>query len=272
MKPKDTHIVFGRSARGTLAHSGEFDLDGIRLICMDDMLNIGPLCDVDAGEHRVEEREKWLSKLYEMDDWPYEPPVSGDIDKIRMLADEPEKNGKIFLWTGVRASEILSTARLVCHLPETGAEILVPDFPNVPVKNICGETIYPATLSVTAPEQVRDIFKSFKRVTDRQLSEWKKLWGESLSSDATLRIIDEHGHIAEKSEAYFDPVLESYCTDEFQKAARVIGRTLADTYFNIGDGYLNWRLKQLVASRKLEARGTLGMAREYEVRLPGAEV
>lgn len=38
----------------------------------------------------------------------------------------------------------------------------------------------------------------------------------------------------------------SRSNEQFMKAARVIGHSLVDMDFSVGDGYLNWRLKELV--------------------------
>ena len=54
------------------------------------------------------------------------------------------------------------------------------------------------------------------------------------------------GAILHKPVSYFDPILLSRSNDQFMKAARVIGHSLVDMDFSVGDGYLNWRLKELV--------------------------
>ena len=60
--------------------------------------------------------------------------------------------------------------------------------------------------------------------------------------------------------------------DEFQKAAMVVGYTLVDIDFGVGDSYLFWRLKQLSLSGKLETRGgNVKNAWVYEVRKRGKQ-
>ena len=45
MNNKDIHVVFGNSAKGLFIQSKKFDLDAIQLICLEDALNLGPICD-----------------------------------------------------------------------------------------------------------------------------------------------------------------------------------------------------------------------------------
>jgi phage antirepressor YoqD-like protein len=261
MKRKDTHIVFGRGGRGTLIHSKEFDLDNIRLICLEDTLNIGPVCDLYSPE-KIAKREEFFNNF------EFCPPVCEDIKILRTFVKDTEKSDRIFLWTGFDALEILGTARILYYLQKLDKNIFITDFPNIPVKNIFGKTIYPTALVQTSLTQVREIAKHFNRITDEKLTEWGQLWEKINAGNSMLKILDRSGEILETDETYFDALLESNCSNEFQNAARVIGKTLVDIYFNVGDGYLNWRLKQLCLMKKIESRGTLNEIRDYEVKLP----
>lgn len=48
----------------------------------------------------------------------------------------------------------------------------------------------------------------------------------------------------------------------------IIGQTLCDSDLNVGDSFLNYRMKQLAFMKKVEFRGELKQMRYYEVRLP----
>ena len=268
MKQKDTHIVFELYGKGTFVRSKEFDLDKIRVICLEDCLNMGPVCDLHSSEN-IEKREEWLLKT--LGTYPLESnnatPVNKDLETLRSLVERPEMNGNIFLWTGYCASEILSTARFLYHLPKHNGNIFIADFPNIPVNNIHGNVIYPRSLIVCDLCDVGKVAKHFKQLTDEDITKWRKIWEEIRLENSMLRVMGENGKILEKDETYFDPVLVSYCTNEFQKSAKIIGLTLCDIDFGVGDGFLNWRLKQLVLNNKIEARGVLNEIRDYEVRL-----
>lgn len=264
MKQKDIHVVFGRSAKGTFIASQEFDLNEIQLICLEDNLNIGPICDLYSSEDIVK-RKEWESKLF--GDTPDLNPIEGDIEAIKSIVESPRKMGNIFLWTGCYANEIINTARLLYHLSQHEKSVFIVDFANVAVKRqIDGMTIYPRTLSATAPFQVKEVLNHFKLINENQLLKWESIWEDMLTRDTMLRVLGEDGEIHHKNETYLDTFLELNCKDEFQGAAWVIGRTLCDIDFAVGDGYLNWRLKQLSLKGKIETRGKLKEIRDYEVR------
>ena len=57
-----------------------------------------------------------------------------------------------------------------------------------------------------------------------------------------------------QEEDYFDESILSNCTNEFRNVARVIGETLYDSNFLIGDSFLHIRVIDLIARKKLSAQ------------------
>lgn len=265
---KDTHIVFGRASKGTFDRSGVFN--GDRLVCLYDVMNIGPVCEPGQPE-KAEARKKWLAEIYDGslcfdDSRPEANIVDQDLETIEKLARETGPDDRLFLWTGFDPNEILGTARLLSHLLVKSENIFRADFPNVAVTTRLGKTVYPKALYVTDPSQVGEFRTRFIRLTDTKLAEWKNTWERFRTDDFVLRTLDREGKLTAQDEACFDGLLKSRCTDEFQHPARIVGHTLIDTDSNTGEGYLYWRLKHLIGAGELEARGTLESPRTYEVR------
>ncbi|MEL3972751.1 DUF3658 domain-containing protein [Rossellomorea oryzaecorticis] len=57
--------------------------------------------------------------------------------------------------------------------------------------------------------------------------------------------------------------------NEFIKAGRVIGEVLGHIDQTVGDDFLEWRLRMLIGTGVLEAKGTFTSIRDYRVRLAG---
>ncbi len=268
MDRQDIHVVFGKSAKGQLMHSKHYDLSSIQLICLEDCLNLGPICDVNA-EEAIFKRSNWLSKIFDqptsMDTDSTFTLVNRDVETIRTLVAN-YKHENIYLWTGIAAEEIIHTARLLYHLQPQSNHIYLFDFANFSMKNIRGEVVYPRSLVATDLSRVEHPEKQFRQLTAEELLKFRKLW-EKVKSGNSLLWIFEKGQIVEKEETYFDSILLSYCTHEFQHPARIIGHTLCDTDFNVGDSFLNYRMKQLALLNKVEFHGELKQMRDYEVKL-----
>jgi len=260
MQKENTHIVFGRIGRRTLIGSHVVDLNKSQIISFDDILNIGPACDLNAGEE-IQKRIDWWQNVGGNSN----PPVEQDLKSIETIVENADNIDKIFIWTGCCASEIISTARLIYHISKLGKPIFIANF-NIPVRSVRGDIVYPKALNQTATFQVKDIFEQFERIDRSRLQDWSDLWEKVKSENGQLRILDNRGQIAPVKIDYFDSFLLAKCDENFKKAARVIGETLMDTDFNVGDSYLNWRLKQLALNKKMEVRGRLIEIRDYEVR------
>lgn len=261
MQKENIHIVFGRIAKRMLIDSNVIDLNKNQIISFDDILNIGPTCDINANED-IQKRINWLQKVFGANP---NTPVEQDIKSIEAIVKHADNINSVFIWTGHCASEIISTARLIYHLSKFDKPISIANF-NTPVRSIHGDIIYPKALNQTATFQVKDIFEQFEIIDKSKLTDYISLWEKVKSENGELWICDNNGKINVEKTDYFDSYLLSHCNENFQKAARIIGETLVDTDFNVGDSYLNWRLKQLSLNGKIETQGKLIEIRDYEVK------
>lgn len=254
---KDIHIVFGRSAKGTLNSAMK---NTIQLICLEDGLFIGPVCDVNSVE-KIEKRFEWFSKTKIFGEIDYKSIIMSDIEVIKTFI-ETYDNEKIYLWTDYTAYSILNTTRLLYHLKVPCNNIFIIDFPN----NITGNIIHKT--GEVAPPYVNEVTKCYTQLTDEKLSKFVQLWEKIKSGNSILKILDENGQIIEKEENYFDDLLISYCTNTFQSAARMIYNIYVDDRDNpnFNDSYLNWRLKHLSLQNKIEIRGNVNDGLKYEVK------
>ncbi len=264
---KDLHIVF-RFADRTLLDSALFEPDDIVLCKLVDNLSMGPICDLTTS-HGIETRKNWLEKTF--GDSIFNEGILTDVEKdittISNISEVADQYNDIFIWTGCDASEVISTARFLNSLNNPEKRIFVLDFSSVEVLNVNGELVSPKSLLQTASSQIKEVVKHFKLQNSADLEKWVKVWEDVRSESSLLRVLDKDGTICHKPASYFDSFLLSKCMEGYQKAARVIGQTLMDIDFSIGDSFLNWRLKELIKNKKLEFRGRLLEIRDYEVRI-----
>ena len=89
-------------------------------------------------------------------------------------------------------------------------------------------------------------------------SRYRDLWQHLRTENAPLRVIDG-GELVSSPISFLDSRLMLYVTDDWQKAARVVGRALAsqmdDCIIQSGDLLLVARVDALVESGRLEIRG-----------------
>ena len=253
---KDLHIVFGDSAKASFNQGHKFNKNKIKLICLQDPLDFGPVCDLYSIEE-IKKRSNWLSEIYEKE-VPIDKILNEDIEKIKTLVDTYE-NENIYIWMGYSTvDEILNTARLLFHLPKSCKNIFIMDFLNYSPNGI------PKNLGETSPCQIDEMAKHFYHLSEEDLLKFVQLWERIKSGSSVLRILGNDGQILEKEESYYDSIILSYCTDKFQNAATILGKTMAVVY--IQDVFLLWRIKQLILQGKIEARKNSSYI-GFEVRL-----
>ena len=72
-----------------------------------------------------------------------------------------------------------------------------------------------------------------------------------------------------RSEDYYDGQLISFCSQQYQKASKIINQAIAKFSIPTGDLYLGWRLRMMVDAGKLQLQGEVTKAlKDFEVRLP----
>jgi hypothetical protein len=94
-------------------------------------------------------------------------------------------------------------------------------------------------------------------------------WERLLRTEQRLRIF-ENGRIVGCEEGLFDPLLLAACPREFSSAARIVGQVMGEGPDTIGDYYLDYRLRELIARGEIEADDGTARLAAMRVRRPSA--
>lgn len=260
------HITGSDSVGSSLKSS--FGLRNIlsEVISLNDDLRVGPLTGIDS-ETGYDKRREWWGTITEMSEHTqYVDSFYGDLKKIERIKLLLEENNKICIWYGTSLFDKLMMGRLLNFVNHSQNIFVVPVSDHT-VTNISGRQFVPETLGVMSPEQILELDPYLRPISQTEINKSIEIWKHVESNNATMRLWN--GTIVEMhADIYFDSALLVNCTIEFQKSARVVGKTLVDTGFKVSDTILNWRLKELVRKNKLEAKGTLRKMRDYEVKTP----
>jgi hypothetical protein len=103
--------------------------------------------------------------------------------------------------------------------------------------------------------------------------QYQDLWQQLRSENAPLRVVDGD-ELVSAPISFFDSLLMSYVTDDWQKVARVVGQALVapmdDCIIGPGDLFLVARVNALVESGRLKIRRKSALEMHVsEVKLPG---
>jgi hypothetical protein len=239
------HVVFGRSAAGTLQQALEVaNREGIVVAPYDDF-TFGPI-DKDDGEARAQ----WVESELGYEGWQeiFE-------DSLPVLSASTEVGEPPVAWISPDSAH--SVAGFLWWLSHMGGrECLVLDVPR---------------LSLLGPGAMSEYLDKAKPLSVARRASSVALWEQLQVENAPLRVLGEDGLMSAPIE-YFDTALLGHLTPEWQKMARIVGSALYDFaengVYQTGDLVLASRLTDLAEAGTLEWRGDLGNMARCEMRLP----
>jgi hypothetical protein len=269
------HIVFNESEVDLMKQVIEMDetLAGDVLQIKDDFA-VGPLANIDT-EEGWHARLEWWRGL--MQGSPYPADLVGSFDdretvaQIKTKLDEnPEE--EVWIWMGQNQHDVTGYYWLMPQLKDYQGRIMVLYMNNLPFINEKGQIFYPSWLHEIQPKEFVKAKKLARPITLSEFEidpdEWRKIAEEN----ATVRILEGGKKIAGKEESFYDTEIVKNLTGEWQKATRVLSNTLHRMKIKTGDGFLMWRMKQLISSGKVEVMGDVNKAwKDFDVKLGGGK-
>jgi hypothetical protein len=261
------HVVFTPSAAPDLRHALRKTAREDRVVCLFDCLSFGPINPPDSDP-----RAKWVEDELGYTGWDdvcgkstsfWDQSISPAHRKIAWLSRRctQEYTGFLeWLWRlGEQPFELVDlTDTTVVRRREDGT----PAEPSraMSVGLLTSHVILDNGLLDRA-EEVAPVLRDH----------YRQLWARLRSENAPLRVLSEDGLVSAPI-THFDPLLLSHANDQWQRAAKVIGRALMEfcetSLLQTGDLVLAARVSTLIDSGLLESRGTPFDIRHTEVRLP----
>lgn len=262
------HVVFTPSGAGSLrqalANAGRDD----QVISSFDHLGFGPINPADLPL-----RSKWVENELGWTGWDDITPkteafwreaLSPGRRKVAWMSRRSTMEYAGFLewlWrTGDAPCEVVDLSEVeVSRSPEHGPTpppTLAISLGIIPTDIICQDKLWNLAEPLQAAARLR----------------YRDLWQQLRSENAPLRVI-EGGELVSAPISFFDTRLMSYVSNDWQKVAMVIGKTLAaemdDEVLQVGDLVLAARIDALVESGRLEIQGKSALEmHDSLVRLP----
>jgi len=268
-----THIVFNESEIDLMKQVIELDesLMG-EIIQVKDDFAVGPLSAIDTEEGWQERVEWWRGLLQGS---PYKESLAGSFDDRQMVKEIKEKldndpQETVWIWMGQNQHDVCGYYWLISQLKDYQGKVMVLYMNNLPFINEKGQIFYPSWLSEIQPKEFLKAKKLARPVTSSEFEvdpdEWKKISDEN----GTVRLLEGGKKLISKDETFYDNDVVRNVTAEWQKASRVLTNTLHRMKIKTGDVFIMWRMKQLIATGRIEALGdTTKGWKEFDVRLPG---
>jgi hypothetical protein len=259
------HIVFNSSAaaglRDALRQAGRDE----RVVSLSDNLSFGPINPPDP-----ESRRKWVEKELGYTGWEE---ITGEAASF--WSEALSAGTRKVAWLSRRSTqEYAGFLEWLWRLDEEPIEVV--DLTDVMVVGSSNGPIEPRlaiSLGILPPNQILEngLLNRTEKLTSLLRAQYRELWERLRVENAPLRVLSEGGFVSAPL-SFFDPLLLSCATPEWQKAAKVVGEALSDFWstsvLQTGDLVLCARARALADAGQLESRGDLFNIQKSELRLP----
>ena len=256
MGANTVHIALGGSAFGNVR-----ELINRRpsemVLSIDDCYSIGPLFNI-AERSGIDAREAYIRQMFNKIRQPtayeaYHPHIG-----LADLLNVPQDTLGFVVWCGSNADEQI-LLRAACanlgEIPITVADVGASDFFDRQRSAVGG-----CNRDTLVQTERRAILLSADE--KEQLSaEWRNL----ISQHQLLRVFS-NATIQSVGEDFFDQSLVDFCPEEFGPAAQLVGRVMGYSDLLIGDTFLNYRLRELIAQGMIDALDAETQLQHLQVR------
>jgi hypothetical protein len=162
---------------------------------------------------------------------------------------------------------------VLSYLGKYIGRIFVVNIAGLPFLDDSGKLFYPRSIAEIMPRELVKARKLARPITPSELETDAEEWARLIRENGGNRIHEGGKKLTSKNENYYDAVLTGCCTEQYQKASRVINQAMAKSNIPTGDLYLGWRLRKMAEAGLLQLQGdTLKSIRDYDVKLSSGKM
>lgn len=156
----------------------------------------------------------------------------------------------VVVWRGESAGD-----RLFCYFvcANVGRDLSVVDLS--PLREVLpNPNVGAITMGVCSQDNIQQLLNGVHPLSMEDKTAASEKWHHWSQSQSALRLLDKSGSVLEASQSLFDELIIDACREEWQSAARIIGRLLCQVGFVVGDSFLHHRLISLAKSGAIRVR------------------
>jgi hypothetical protein len=264
------HIVFNTADIEVLKKAMELDesLEGEVIEIRDDYA-VGPIRNIYEPEG-IETRKQWWREVLAGGD------LDGHVDKgivndnetalalVEKLEQDPEE--KIWIWAAQNKHDVCGYYWLLNFMKDFQGRIYILYLNNLPFINDKGQIFYPQSISVIPPKEFLKAKKLARTITLSEFEVDPDEWIRLSNEDKEVRLLEGGKKISQTDHEYYDRELESFITNDWQKASKIIHNFLTKGKNRTGDVYLLWRIKLMISAGRIDAQGEIKNMKDFEVK------
>jgi hypothetical protein len=261
------HIIAGDEAAKNLEAAFLLD-ENLRgdVLILKDTLGIGPI-ELDAEMNHDDVRtECW--KIMSPNQIDH---ASQDQHNVLQLIEKAvAEEEPVCFWMAPCVTDVCAYFWLLPYFKKQADMLHMINIIGLPFLNEKGQLFYPKNFSEVVPTEFLKTKRLLKKVTVAEYEvegdEWTKLQTES----TWVRVYEGGKKIVSKELTYYDSLLSTSLTTEFQKGTKVVNEAMKKCTQTLTSVFLEWRLRELVTSQAVAINGDVEKAvKDFEVKKVG---
>lgn len=263
------HVVVGDMAMQPLqdAINEEPSMQG-EILVLRDILHVGPIKKQEGQSFSQLRSAFWKDVV---NDEKLDTDVN-DLERLLEVTTKLNNNPDdvVWLWMAPWPADVCAYYWMLKYMAKHLDRFHVLNLSGLPFLDEEGKVYYPRNISEILPKELIKARKLARAVTPAELEVDGDEWANMTEENAGMRLLEGGKKLYAKDESFFDEKLLSFCSQQMQKAQRIVNQAIKKLEVPTGDLYLGWRLRKLVENETLVADGNMEKTlKDFSVKLPG---
>ena len=264
------HFVVGDMAAQPLQEAIQLEpaLQG-EVIVLKDILHVGPLQKEAGSGFSALRAGFWQDvlggdKVAEVD----------DMERLLEVSKQMYQNPDVqaWLWMAPWPADVMAYHWLLPYLGKHMGRFYLINIAGLPFLDENGKVFFPKNISDIQPKELVKARRLARQVTPAEFEIDGEEWSKMEQENAPIRTHEGGKKIAARAEDHYDNVLLSFCSQQYQKAHKVINQAISKFNVPTGDLYLGYRLRRMANVGKLQLQGDVTKTlKDFDIKLPGGD-
>ncbi len=249
------------------AIAGNEELAG-EVVVIRDLLNVGPISKTEEGQKFSDLRSAFWNEVVINEKHPLQ---IDDTERIMEVsaALAGNEDAKAWLWVAPWPADICTLLWANKYLGKHPGKFFVVSIAGLPFLDGNGKVFYPRNISELQPREVIKARRLARMVTPAEIEVDTEEWRRLVQENGGIRTVEGGKKVTSRGEDFYDAQLLSFCSQQYQKASRIVNQAMSKFNMPTGDLYLGWRLRKMAEQDKLNLQGdTTRALKDFEVKIP----
>lgn len=260
------HLIAGEEGAKNL--EAAFDLDENlkgEIIILKDNLSTGPIV-LEEEQNFNTTRTNYWRKFHRNDELEMIDENTIKLLIVRAVREEEP----ICFWMAPNSTDVTAYFWILPYFKPHPELLHTINIIGLPFLNEKGQLFYPTHFSQIPAKEFLKTKRLLKEVTPAEYETEGDEWQRLQQENTWVRIYEGGKKITSKNESFFDTLIKSVTTTEFQKASKIVHEAVKKNTHFPPPSFIEWRIREMVLNNEMGSQGDMTKAsKDFEVKKVG---